>query len=84
MIKSTNEVFRNYEDYLKRVALYAKPAWSCCYSGKGGMTFEEALTEERKALDALSKVIHVAASASSAHCGCPVRYIEVTRTCECP
>lgn len=30
--------------------------WSCRYSGKGGMTFEEAQEAERKAVAALASV----------------------------
>jgi len=57
IIKFTNEIFRHYEDFIKKSALYRTPAWSCKFTGKSGLTYEEALEEENKALSSLSKVL---------------------------
>lgn len=56
MIEVTQEVFRDYASYVSRVEAYRKEQWSCKYSGKGGLTYEDALEEEQKALAALAKV----------------------------
>ena len=41
---------------MKRVLLYNEGIFSCKYTGRGGLTFEEALHEEQKALGMLRKV----------------------------
>ena len=56
MLELTGEVFATEEARAARQELYASTAWSCKYSGRGGLTFEEARAEERKALAALAKV----------------------------
>ncbi|KAL4457501.1 hypothetical protein ABPG75_012366 [Micractinium tetrahymenae] len=53
-IEATGEMFRSYEAFLHRKELYGQTVWSCRYSGKGGMTFEEAQEAEKKALAALA------------------------------
>lgn len=57
-IESTGEVFRSYEAYLQRKQLYDKSVWSCKYTGKGGLTFEEAQAAEAKAVKQLDSVRH--------------------------
>lgn len=49
-------MFRSYEEYVKKVDSYRTEQWSCCFTGKGGLTFVEAQEEEEKALKALAKV----------------------------
>ncbi len=56
VIEYTQEVFREYQPYVTKVDAYRKAQWACKYSGKGGLTFQEALQEEQKALAALAKV----------------------------
>lgn len=55
-IKYTKEVFKSYESYIYKVNQYLKPIWSCAYTGKGNLTYEDALEEEEKALKSLDKV----------------------------
>lgn len=57
-IESTGEVFRSYEAYLQRMELYKQGVWSCKYTGKGGLTFEEAQQAEAKAVKQLDSVRH--------------------------
>ncbi len=57
-IESTGEVFRSYEAYLQRVELYKQGVWSCKYTGKGGLTFEDAQAAEAKAVKQLDSVRH--------------------------
>ncbi|PRW55979.1 DDT domain-containing isoform A [Chlorella sorokiniana] len=52
-IESTGEAFRSYEAYLQRMELYKQGVWSCKYTGKGGLTFEEAQQAEAKAVKQL-------------------------------
>ncbi|XP_031481423.1 uncharacterized protein LOC116251343 isoform X2 [Nymphaea colorata] len=47
-VRFTNEIFRNYKDYLKRINLYRKRIWTCKMTGKSGFTYEEALLSEDK------------------------------------
>lgn len=56
VIEHSKEVFRDYAAYVKKVELYKKPLWSCKYTGRGALTFEDALAEEQKALASLAKV----------------------------
>ncbi|KAH6812610.1 hypothetical protein C2S51_021628 [Perilla frutescens var. frutescens] len=48
-IRFTKEIFRSYSEYLKRVNLYRKRVWTCQYTGKDNLTYEEALVSEQKA-----------------------------------
>ena len=61
VVSATQEVFRSYEDFLSKTVLYGRPVWSCALSGKGALTYEEAVKEEAKAKAALSKVSRRAA-----------------------
>lgn len=47
-VRSTKEIFKDYEEYLKHVNLYRQRVWTCKYSGKSNLTYEEALESERK------------------------------------
>jgi hypothetical protein len=51
----TNELFSDYSEYVNRVILYKQQIWTCKYTGKNCLTYEEALRCERKYL---SRVIH--------------------------
>ncbi|KAJ2611761.1 hypothetical protein H4S08_003011 [Coemansia sp. RSA 1365] len=43
----TGERFSDYDKFLGRMALYQRPIWSCQYSGRSSMTYEQAQLEER-------------------------------------
>lgn len=45
---------------MQKIKLYDQPMWSCKYSGKGGLTLEEAQAAEHKALTALKAVSRAA------------------------
>ena len=55
-IQSSGEIVRDYKAYLERMSEYRSKQWSCKYSGKGGLTFDEALEEENKSTDLLKEV----------------------------
>ena len=42
----TGEIFERYEDYIAAIAQYRQRAWTCEFSGKQSLTFEEALESE--------------------------------------
>ncbi|KAM9294475.1 bromodomain adjacent to zinc finger domain protein 1A [Gastrophryne carolinensis] len=44
----TNEVFRDYDDFFERTILCNSLVWSCSFTGKSGLTYQEALESERK------------------------------------
>ncbi|KAJ2805251.1 hypothetical protein H4R20_002168, partial [Coemansia guatemalensis] len=46
-IRFTGERFSDYDKFLERMALYQRPIWTCQYSGRTCMTYEQALLEER-------------------------------------
>ncbi|KAJ2080641.1 hypothetical protein H4R24_002922 [Coemansia sp. RSA 988] len=46
-ISFTGERFNDYDKFLERMALYQRPIWTCQYSGRTCMTYEQALLEER-------------------------------------
>ncbi|KAF9437302.1 hypothetical protein BGZ76_001308 [Entomortierella beljakovae] len=48
MMRFTNEIFTNYEDYINRYFFYQQKNWQCETTGKSGLTFEEALESEHK------------------------------------
>ncbi|XP_057770137.1 LOW QUALITY PROTEIN: uncharacterized protein LOC130989969 [Salvia miltiorrhiza] len=48
-IRFTKEIFRSYNEYLKRINLYRKSVWTCKATGKEHLTYEEALVSEEKA-----------------------------------
>lgn len=56
VIEATGEAFRSYEAFLQKKELYSQAVWACKYSGKGGLTLEEALEAEKKAAAALAGV----------------------------
>ncbi|CAG8521086.1 955_t:CDS:10 [Funneliformis mosseae] len=55
VIPYSNEVFVNYKDYLNRIAFYNRPEWQCAVTSKQGLTYEEALENEKKHREQLKK-----------------------------
>ncbi|KAF8081690.1 hypothetical protein N665_0870s0012 [Sinapis alba] len=48
-VRLTNEIFRDYQLYLKRINLYRQRVWTCKSTGKTSLTYEEALESEKLA-----------------------------------
>ncbi|KAF8653156.1 hypothetical protein HU200_062602 [Digitaria exilis] len=55
-IRFTKEIFRDYQEYLKRLNLYRQRVWTCKMSGKSNLTFEEALVSEHNAVEKTKKL----------------------------
>ncbi|TVU29702.1 hypothetical protein EJB05_21281, partial [Eragrostis curvula] len=55
-IRFTKEIFRDYQEYLKRLNLYRQRVWTCKVSGKSNLTFEEALVSEHNAMEKAQKL----------------------------
>ncbi|KAL3844805.1 hypothetical protein ACJIZ3_002208 [Penstemon smallii] len=55
-IRFTNEIFRSYNEYLKRINLYRKNVWTCKATGKSNLTYEEALVSENKASERIQNI----------------------------
>eukprot|EP00250_Pteridium_aquilinum_P010427 c1937_g1_i1 orf=457-2190(+) len=50
-VRLTKEIFKDYEEYLKHINLYRQRIWTCKYTGKSNLTYEEALDSEGKATE---------------------------------
>ncbi|TVU14415.1 hypothetical protein EJB05_37882, partial [Eragrostis curvula] len=50
-VRFTKEIFRDYQEYRKRLKLYRQKFWTCKVSGKSNLTFEEALICEQRAAE---------------------------------
>ncbi|CAK9161959.1 unnamed protein product [Ilex paraguariensis] len=50
-VRFTKEIFRDYGEYLNRINLYRQRVWTCKVTGKGNLTYEEALVCERRATE---------------------------------
>lgn len=48
-IRFTGEIFRDYSEYLSRLNLFRQRMWTCSTTGKGHLTYEEALVSEQQA-----------------------------------
>lgn len=48
-IRFTGEIFRDYSEYLTRLNLCRQRMWTCSTTGKGHLTYEEALVSEQQA-----------------------------------
>nr|GMC64629.1 DDT domain-containing protein DDB_G0282237 [Ipomoea batatas] len=48
-VRFTNEIFRDYGDYVKQINLYRQRIWMCKLTGKSNLTYEEALVSEKAA-----------------------------------
>ncbi|KAK4477747.1 hypothetical protein RD792_017008 [Penstemon davidsonii] len=55
-IRFTKEIFRSYNEYLKRINFYRKRVWACKATGKGNLTYEEALVSEEKASERIQNI----------------------------
>ncbi|KAK9735204.1 hypothetical protein RND81_04G190700 [Saponaria officinalis] len=55
-IRFTKEIFRDYQAYLKRLNLYRQRVWTCKVTGKGNLTYEEALVSEQVASEKVQKL----------------------------
>ncbi|CAI2164774.1 12749_t:CDS:10 [Funneliformis geosporum] len=55
VIPYSNEFFVTYKDYLNRIAFYNRSEWQCAVTGKQGLTYEEALENEKKHREQLKK-----------------------------
>ncbi|KAF9967873.1 hypothetical protein BGZ65_012880, partial [Modicella reniformis] len=48
MMRFTDEIFTNYEDYINRFFFYQQKNWQCETTGRSGLTYEQALESEQK------------------------------------
>ena len=48
MIMYTNEVFTEFEEFVRRVEIYQSRIWSCKITGKSSLTYQEALESEKE------------------------------------
>ncbi|GFR43333.1 hypothetical protein Agub_g4403, partial [Astrephomene gubernaculifera] len=49
VIRLTGEVFTDYDAYLEQLAHYRTAKWTCAVTGRGGLTYEQALLSEQEA-----------------------------------
>ncbi|KAJ3162435.1 hypothetical protein HDU86_004916 [Geranomyces michiganensis] len=49
-VRSTGEIFTNYDDYIARYSFLRKRQFSCAKTGKTNLTYEEALASEQQAI----------------------------------
>ncbi|XP_021368810.1 bromodomain adjacent to zinc finger domain protein 1A-like isoform X2 [Mizuhopecten yessoensis] len=52
--KLTSEIFRDYEEFFERIILCNSLVWSCSITGRAGLTYQEAVECEEKALKNLA------------------------------
>ncbi|MCL7041692.1 hypothetical protein MKW94_004400 [Papaver nudicaule] len=50
-VRFTKEIFKDYQEYLKRINLYRRRIWTCKVTGKVNLTYEEALVSEQRAIE---------------------------------
>lgn len=55
-VRATGEAYDDYAQYVKRMQLLRSRVWSCRFSGKSKLTFDEASREEQRWRAMLSKV----------------------------
>ncbi|KAL3528188.1 hypothetical protein ACH5RR_012844 [Cinchona calisaya] len=55
-IRFTKEIFRDYRDYLSRINFYRRRVWTCKVTGRGNLTYEEALISERNAIQKVQQI----------------------------
>ncbi|CAH1767854.1 291_t:CDS:10, partial [Entrophospora sp. SA101] len=48
LIPYTGQIFLDYSEYLKNIALYNQPLWQCAVTGKLNLTYADALESEKK------------------------------------
>ena len=56
VIPETKECFRSYDEYIKKVFLYSSQHWSCQFTGKSNLTYNDALSSEKEALKQLESI----------------------------
>lgn len=56
VVRATGECMRTFEAYTERMQLLRSRVWGCRYTGKAGLTFQEALEEEQRSLLMVAKV----------------------------
>ncbi|XP_031695232.1 bromodomain adjacent to zinc finger domain protein 1A-like isoform X2 [Anarrhichthys ocellatus] len=49
LCKITHEIFRRYDEFFERTILCNSLVWSCCLTGRAGLTYLEAVESERRA-----------------------------------
>ncbi|KAG9129258.1 hypothetical protein Leryth_006472 [Lithospermum erythrorhizon] len=54
-IRFTKEIFKDYSEYLKRLNFYRRKVWTCKFTGKSNLTYEEALVSELKASEKIQQ-----------------------------
>ncbi|XP_072171683.1 bromodomain adjacent to zinc finger domain protein 1A-like isoform X2 [Diadema setosum] len=54
LCRLTNEIFRDYDDFFKRTILCNSLVWSCSLTGRPGLTYQEAMESEERALKYLA------------------------------
>ncbi|KAL2942749.1 Bromodomain adjacent to zinc finger domain protein 1A [Bienertia sinuspersici] len=54
-VRFTKEIFRDYQEYLKRLNFYRQRIWTCKVTGKKNFTYEEALVSEQHAAEKVQK-----------------------------
>ncbi|GLT47249.1 hypothetical protein SLA2020_209570 [Shorea laevis] len=55
-VRYTKEYFQHYLEYLNRVNLYRQRVWTCKSTGKGNLTYEEALVSEQQAIEKVQEL----------------------------
>lgn len=56
VLRVTGEVVASYGDYVAKLRQYRSREWTCAYTGKSGLTYEEAVQSEARSATLLSKV----------------------------
>jgi hypothetical protein len=49
-IPTTEEIFLDYEEYINRIILYKQQIWTCKYTKKSCLSYQEALDSEENCL----------------------------------
>lgn len=57
--KLTQEIFLDYEEFFERTILCNSLVWTCCLTGKTGLTYAEAVESEQKARKSMSTFPYV-------------------------
>lgn len=52
-VPETGQIYDDYEKYIGGLVQQNQPIWTCKFTGKGNLTFWEALESERKAQELL-------------------------------
>ncbi|CDP18688.1 unnamed protein product [Coffea canephora] len=55
-VRFTKEIFRSYSEYLNRIDLYRRRVWTCKVTGRGNLTYEEALICESNAIKKVQQI----------------------------